>query len=78
MSKIMSVLFNIFRTLRTKIAHGPILGKKEEGEKKKKVIKYSQNTICMWYGKGVINQMLGPNIKYPKNSEREKKKSFFF
>lgn len=34
MSKIMSVLFNIFRTLRTKIAHGPILGKKE-GEKKK-------------------------------------------
>lgn len=40
MSKIMSILFNIFRTLRTKIAHGPILGKKEEGEKKKKVIKH--------------------------------------
>ena len=35
MSKIMSALFNIFRTLRTKIAHGPILGKKGEGEKKK-------------------------------------------
>ena len=78
MSEIMSILFNIFRTLRTKIAHGPILGKKEEGEKKKKSNKIFPKYICMWYGKGIINQMLGPNIKYPKNSEREKKKKFFF
>ena len=58
MSKIMSVLFNIFRTLRTKIAHGPILGKKEEGEKKKKsnkiFPKYNMHVIWKRYNKSNV------------------------